>query len=115
MVQRDGIVPPGKIHLTVAVAGYPEWSDLNRDDMADTRRRSLGRTSIKETNSAARAALVTKLAGALRLHMQVAGARKALADEEEDEVFPKFRESVSSADLEELGDEVAAAKQANAA
>ena len=124
---------------------------------------------IKETNGAARAGLVTKLAGALRLHMQVEetivypaiakqvdggddmveeatteheGARKALADveklspnepgfdgalemleagishhveEEEDEVFPKLRESVSSADLEELGDEVAAAKQANAA
>ena len=124
---------------------------------------------IKETNGAARANLVTKLAGALRLHMKVEetivypaiakqvddgddmvaeaiteheGARKALADveklspnepgfdgalemleagishhveEEEDEVFPKFRESVSSAELEELGDEVAVAKQASPA
>jgi len=124
---------------------------------------------IKETNGAARAGLVTKLAGALKLHMQVEekivypaiakqvddgddmvdeaiteheGARKALADveklspnepgfdgaldmleagishhvkEEEEEVFPKFRESVSSAELNELGAEVAAAKQANAA
>ena len=122
---------------------------------------------IKETNGAARAGLVTKLVGALRLHMQVEetivypaiakqvdggddmveeatteheGARKALADveklspnepgfdgalemleagishhveEEEDEVFPKFRESVSPAELEELGDDVAAAKQAH--
>ncbi len=124
---------------------------------------------IKETNGAARAGLVTKLAGALKLHMQVEekivypaiakqvdggddmvdeatteheGARKALADveklspnepgfdgalemleagishhveEEEEEVFPKFRESVSSAELNELGDEVAAAKEANGA
>jgi iron-sulfur cluster repair protein YtfE (RIC family) len=124
---------------------------------------------IKETNGAARAGLVTKLASALKLHMQVEekivypaiakqvddgddmvdeaiteheGARKALADveklspnepgfdgalemleagishhveEEEEEVFPKFRESVSSAELNELGDEVAAAKEANGA
>ena len=124
---------------------------------------------IKETNGAARAGLVTKLAGALKLHMQVEekivypaiakqvdggddmvdeatteheGARKALADveklspnepgfdgalemleagishhveEEEEEVFPKFRESVSSDELNELGDEVAAAKEANGA
>ena len=124
---------------------------------------------IKETNGAARAGLVTKLAGALKLHMQVEekivypaiakqvdggddmvdeatteheGARKALADveklspnepgfdgalemleagishhveEEEEEVFPKFRESVSSAELNELGDEVAAVKEANGA
>ena len=34
-------------------------------------------------------------------------------EEEEDEVFPKFRESVSSAELEELGDDVTAAKQAH--
>ena len=124
---------------------------------------------IKETNGAARAGLVTKLAGALKLHMQVEekivypaiakqvdggddmvdeatteheGARKALADveklspnepgfdgalemleagishhveEEEEEVFPQFRESVSSAELNELGDEVAAVKEANGA
>jgi iron-sulfur cluster repair protein YtfE (RIC family) len=124
---------------------------------------------IKETNGAARAGLVTKLAGALKLHMQVEekivypaiakqvddgddmvdeatteheGARKALADveklspnepgfdgalemleagishhvaEEEEEVFPKFRESVSSAELNELGDEVTAVKEANGA
>jgi iron-sulfur cluster repair protein YtfE (RIC family) len=124
---------------------------------------------IKETNGAARAGLVTKLAGALKLHMEVEekivypaiakqvdggddmvdeatteheGARKALADvenlspnepgfdgalemleagishhveEEEEEVFPKFRESVSSDELNELGDEVAAAKEANGA
>jgi len=124
---------------------------------------------IKETNGAARAGLVTKLAGALKLHMQVEekivypaiakqvdggddmvdeatteheGARKALADveklspnepgfdgalemleagishhveEEEEEVFPKFRESVSSDELNELGNEVAAAKEANGA
>lgn len=124
---------------------------------------------IKETNGAARAALVTKLAGALKLHMQVEekivypaiakqvdggddmvdeatteheGARKALADveklspnepgfdgalemleagishhveEEEEEVFPQFRESVSSDELNELGDEVAAVKEANGA
>ena len=124
---------------------------------------------IKETNGAARAGLVTKLAGALKLHMQVEekivypaiakqvdggddmvdeatteheGARKALADveklspnepgfdgalemleagishhveEEEEEVFPQFRESVSSDELNELGDEVAAVKEANGA
>ena len=110
--------------------------------------------------------LVTELANALRLHMQVeetivypaiaklidggAGivgeaasehqaARRALADveklspdepgfddaletleadishhveEEEDEVFPEFRASASSAELEELGDRVVAAKSA---
>jgi hemerythrin-like domain-containing protein len=36
-------------------------------------------------------------------------------EEEEEEVFPKFRESVSSDELNELGDEVAAAKEANGA
>jgi iron-sulfur cluster repair protein YtfE (RIC family) len=121
---------------------------------------------IKDTNGAARAGLVTKLADALKLHMQVEedivypaiarqvddgeemvkearteheGARKDLADveslspnepgfdgaldlleagishhveEEEDEVFPKFRESVDAGELEELGAKVAAAKSA---
>jgi iron-sulfur cluster repair protein YtfE (RIC family) len=121
---------------------------------------------IKDTNGAARAGLVTKLADALKLHMQVEedivypaiarqvddgeemvkearteheGARKDLADveslspnepgfdgaldlleagishhveEEEDEVFPKFRESVDASELEELGAKVAAAKSA---
>jgi iron-sulfur cluster repair protein YtfE (RIC family) len=32
-------------------------------------------------------------------------------EEEEDEVFPKFRESVSAEELDELGDKVAAAKE----
>ena len=121
---------------------------------------------IKESNGASRAALVTKLADALKLHMQVEekivypaiakqvdggddmvdeavteheGARRALAEveklspdepgfdaalgtleagishhveEEEDEVFPKLRESVPSAELDELGAEVANAKSA---
>lgn len=124
---------------------------------------------IKETNGAARAGLVTKLAEALKLHMQVeetivypaiakqvdggadmvkeaktehSGARKALADveklspnepgfdgaletleagishhveEEEEEVFPKFRDSVDAAELEQLGEHVAEAKAAVAA
>ena len=119
---------------------------------------------IKSTNGAARAGLVSKLADALKLHMQVEesivypaianlvdggdemvdearteheGARKVLADveklspnepgfdgalemleagishhveEEEDEVFPKFRESVSAEELNDLGEKVAAAK-----
>jgi iron-sulfur cluster repair protein YtfE (RIC family) len=121
---------------------------------------------IKGSNGAARATLVTKLADALKLHMQVEetivypeiakhvdggddlvdeavsehqGARKALADveklspdepafdgaletleagishhveEEEEEVFPKFRESVPSRELDALGDQVARAKSA---
>ena len=121
---------------------------------------------IKDTNGAARAGLVTKLADALKLHMQVEedivypaiarqvddgeemvkearteheGARKDLAaveelspnepgfdgaldlleagishhvEEEEDEVFPRFRESVDASELEELGAKVAAAKSA---
>ena len=36
-------------------------------------------------------------------------------EEEEEEVFPQFRESVSSDELNELGDEVAAVKEANGA
>ncbi len=121
---------------------------------------------IKDTNGAAHAGLVTKLADALKLHMQVEedivypaiarqvddgeemvkearteheGARKDLAaveqlspnepgfdgaldlleagishhvEEEEDEVFPRFRESVDAGELEELGAKVAAAKSA---
>ena len=120
---------------------------------------------IKETDGAARAGLVTKLASALKLHMEVEetivypaiaeqvdggdnmvaeakteheGARKALADveklspdepgfdgaletleagishhveEEEEEVFPKFRESVGAEELTALGEKVTAAKE----
>ena len=119
---------------------------------------------IKNTNGAARAQLVSRLAADLRLHMKVEesivypaiakqvddgddmieeakteheGARKVLGDveklspnepgfdgalemleagishhveEEEDEVFPKFRETVSADELNDLADEVAAAK-----
>ncbi len=120
---------------------------------------------IKNTNGAARAQLVSRLAADLRLHMKVEesivypaiakqvddgddmveeakteheGARKVLGDveklspnepgfdgalemleagishhveEEEDEVFPKFRESVSAEELDDLGQRVAAAKE----
>ena len=121
---------------------------------------------IKETNGAARAGLVTKLADALKLHMEVEekivypaiskqvtggtemveeartehqGARKVLGDveklspnepgfdgalemleagishhvkEEEEEVFPTFRKSVDATELDQLGEQVAAAKNA---
>ena len=36
-------------------------------------------------------------------------------EEEEDEVFPKFRESVSAEELDDLGEKVAAAKEKAAA